>query len=307
MHARARNVAANWLLRGYPKDHRLNEPYPNPGIRLIKLPGGEWHITSDEKLDGGQLAFVQTANADDMVALAVWADAVHRDGGMPFAIIPYLPGARQDRRQEGEALSAVVYAQMINACNLEQVVCLDPHSDVMPSHINNLVIVPSTNVCLMALTLNPDFKVGGVIIPDAGAGKRASNVAAALKVPTFQALKHRDMSTGKLSHFTCEPLPADLNFLVVDDICDGGGTFKGLAEHIKVPRERLALYVSHGIFSHGAEFLGKYFGTIFATDSHHGSDSYSVAVRHSAVSKESGERNNEFILPIFNLLLSHLI
>lgn len=268
-----------WNLRGYHKGNRLNQPYPKPGIRLFEMPGREWHITADESLIGPQLAVVQFHGSDDLVALAIWADAVRRDGGFPMVIFPYLPGARQDRRQPGEALSAVVYAKMINACNLHKVVCLDPHSDVMPSHINNLTIVPVTEICLAALALNPEEKIAGVIIPDAGAVKRAVKVAEALKVPYYQALKHRDMSTGKLSHFTCEDLPKEGRLLVVDDICDGGGTFVGLAGalfvndvvagHLPVGRERLALYVTHGIFSGAADQLGKHYSAIRYDESNH--------------------------------------
>jgi len=254
---------------GWPPFRSLT-PHP------FRMPGGEWHISGD-RLDRKQIAYVRGASADDLVALAIWADAVHRDGGKPSAIIPYLPGARQDRWHPGEALSAGVYANIINSMKLRRVVCLDPHSDVMPALLNNVTVVPAAEVIRSALGGNNNEHIDGVVIPDAGAFKRATAIAEVLEVPCYQGFKHRDRTTGKLSGFSCETVPSKGRLLVVDDICDGGGTFKGLAaamfteDRAPIPKERLALYVTHGVFSKGAETLGKVFSAIYTTDSHPGS------------------------------------
>jgi ribose-phosphate pyrophosphokinase len=56
--------------------------------------------------------------------------------------------------------------------------------------------------------------------------------------------------------------------LIVDDICDGGGTFIGLAKELKKHNAgNLYLSVSHGIFSKGLKELNQYFTNIFTTDS----------------------------------------
>jgi ribose-phosphate pyrophosphokinase len=55
--------------------------------------------------------------------------------------------------------------------------------------------------------------------------------------------------------------------LIVDDICDGGGTFIGLAAELKNKNAgKLYLAVSHGIFSKGFDSL-KCFDKIFTTNS----------------------------------------
>lgn len=244
----------------------------NIGItNLFRMPGGEQHINTEgnRPLTGNQILYVQFGGSDDILKICLWADAVHRDGGNPHLLLPYLPGARQDRRQPGEALSCKVYADIINGCNFTNVVCADPHSDVMPALINNLTIVSPEEI--LKYYLLPVYTLyEGIIIPDAGATKRCQRVAAAFNLPTYQAYKHRDMSTGKLSGFSCEELPPHGTFLVVDDICDGGGTFMGLAAAIG-PEVKLDLFVTHGIFSgDNAENLYKYFGRIITTDSHQG-------------------------------------
>lgn len=236
---------------------------------LIRFPGGEWHVKAPDGLDGQRLALVRGASADDLFALAVWADAVHRAGGTPHALIPYFPAARQDRYQPGEALSSKVYASFVNSLNLASVTVLDAHSPVILALLDRVVHVDTTTFAAHAVRSTAGT-CRGVIVPDAGAAKRSEAVAAILGVPTYQALKHRDPNTGKLSGFQVPDLPiASGNdyFAIVDDICDGGGTFMGLAQATGLARQHLVLFVTHGIFSGKAYELDGYYHRIYTTDS----------------------------------------
>ena len=56
--------------------------------------------------------------------------------------------------------------------------------------------------------------------------------------------------------------------VIVDDICDGGGTFLGLATELKAKNAgELILIVTHGIFSKGLESLTSVFDKIYSTNS----------------------------------------
>mgnify|MGYP000896195124 FL=1 len=241
---------------------------PEEHTELIRFPGGEWHVKGHGGLRGDRLAVVRGASADDLFGLAVWADAVHRAGGTPYAVIPYFPAARQDRTHVGESLSAKVYASFVNSMNLESVTVFDAHSPVILALLDRVIHVESTRYAHTAL--HDLGRIKGVIIPDAGAAKRSEAVAALLNVPTYQALKHRDPSTGQLSGFQVpalpEPEPGE-RYAIVDDIIDGGGTFMGLAQASGLRKDNLALYASHGIFSGRAHQLADWYGTIITTDS----------------------------------------
>jgi len=92
----------------------------------------------------------------------------------------------------------------------------------------------------------------GVVAPDKGARDRAGQVAARLGVPLYVAGKQRNPANGKLSGFVApKGLPDGGRLLVIDDICDGGGTFAGLADAIRARKPQLALHlwVSHGCFT----------------------------------------------------------
>lgn len=251
--------------------------WPSPH-KTLQFPAGEQHIQwADEPPVSSMatdvhLAYMQGASSDDLVSLAMWAQAT-RGGGERVLLLPYLPGARQDR---GRPLGAKVYADLINSFELSKVICFDPHSDVMPALLNRCVTVGIEQ--LPYWTSERVAKYVGVIAPDAGARKRAEAVAGVLGVPVYQALKHRDFATGKLSGFTCEELPEIGQLLLVDDICDGGGTFVGLADGPFKPsidatsgQWRFDLWVSHGVFSKGVGELTAKYRRILTTDSHPGS------------------------------------
>jgi ribose-phosphate pyrophosphokinase len=108
-----------------------------------------------------------------------------------------------------------------------------------------------------------------VVSPDAGSEKRAGRVAKRFGLPVIYGYKVRDVTTGALSGFGVQEIPADLKdkpLLVVDDICDGGGTFLGLGEKLKEQGARADLYVTHGLFTKGTGVLSKVYDNIYTTD-----------------------------------------
>jgi len=182
---------------------------------------------------------------------------------MPFAF-----GARQDRRNlTGDVLfGAKYYADIINSVGFDQVTIVDPHSNVIAGLINNRRVISAGDVLLAQFGPKFGSYYAGVIAPDAGATARAYDVAQKIGAPeVIQAWKHRDVADGMIAGFGIEPIEAG-EYLVVDDICDGGGTFNGLASIL--PEGVVCdLYVTHGIFSHGLRDLKKNFKRIITTDS----------------------------------------
>ncbi|MEH0110779.1 ribose-phosphate pyrophosphokinase [Tersicoccus sp. MR15.9] len=256
----------------------------------MTFPAGERHIVTDPAFDAGQTPthfLVTGTDANDYVTAAMWTDYAHQAGAKITALIPYLPGARQDR---GNPFGAAVYANLINGIGADEVVCLDPHSPVMPDLIANLRVVEPHTVIATALAPTLHQYVG-IICPDAGARTRSEKTAAHLGLPVFHATKRRDFATGKLSGFECEALPEAGKLLVVDDICDGGGTFRGLAAATGLGPDRLDLWVSHGVFSGAAPALREHYGAIHTTDSHPGATNPGVAATIHPAMPHLLERN----------------
>ena len=256
------------LTEGVEFQESLDEP--------MEFPAGEQHIRDAEDsydievISPTCFFYLTGTDANDYISAAMWTDLQRQRGRSVAGLIPYLPGARQDR---GRPFGAEIYANLINNINADQVITFDPHSPVMPEMISHITVVDSTAAILKGLSDHAlTGQLGGIIAPDKGAHDRAARVAKALDLPVYTAGKKRNPATGHLTDFTCEPIPDDGTIkLVVDDICDGGRTFLGLADSTGLPPEQLALWVSHGVFSgnHG-NLLRQRYDHIFTTNSHPG-------------------------------------
>jgi ribose-phosphate pyrophosphokinase len=212
---------------------------------------------------------IQPRNLDEFFAGIAAVQAVNskRDhrvpgNGIDTLILPYIPGARQDRvNPTGDILHTLrTVGGMINQCNFKQVICADPHSKAVYGYINNLVEYPLVDI-YAHLWKGYD----AVIAPDKGGRGRASIAAGVLDKPVVFANKVRDVTNGHLTGFAVD-VEAGKHYLVVDDICDGGGTFLGLGEKITEQDAFADLYVTHGIFSKGIYDLNKMYRNVYTTD-----------------------------------------
>lgn len=181
-------------------------------------------------------------------------------------VLPYVPGARQDRiNPTGDVLfTAKSIANIINRGPFTNVVILDPHSKVIENLIEEVVVYSLKNVA-KRITKQYDFIIG----PDKGAIDRAIEFDNILHtIDVIEGIKVRDVSTGALTGFDIK-VKQGKHYLMVDDICDGGGTFIGLNKKIREQGATADLYVTHGIFSKGIGELSQNFGNIITTDSLH--------------------------------------
>lgn len=191
-------------------------------------------------------------------------DAINENGGMiDHLVLPYVPGARQDRSNPtGDVLFTLrSVAEMINVRDFLSVTILDPHSPETVKRIRNVEVYPLHYVAAKVWQ-----GYTGIISADKGGKDRAEQFAKAMNLPIYYGSKSRDVSTGKLTGFSLDTIPFG-HYLVVDDICDGGGTFIGLAEQIEKQGSFADLFVTHGIFSKGSSELRKHYKNIYTTDS----------------------------------------
>lgn len=244
--------------------------------------GGEPHIKIVPDFDTNRKVTIthRLNSFNDLGLLCVTVDALRRmDVKIIELFIPYFPAARQDRVMiPGEPLSVKVYADIINAMQLNKVFVFDAHSEVTPALLNNSTVIP--NYAFIKEVLNKIGQNVKLISPDGGALKKIYKVSEFLGgVEVVECSKSRDVKTGKLSGF--KVYEDDLNgmdCLIVDDICDGGGTFVGLAEELKKKNAgKLYLAVSHGIFNKGFDVLDCFDG-IFTTNSFKDFEGESVQV-----------------------------
>jgi ribose-phosphate pyrophosphokinase len=240
-------------------------------FKSFTFSGGEPHIIINPNFDMSRSIIVshRLNSFNDLGLLCLAVDALHRlEAKLETLIIPYFPSARQDRVMvKGEPLSVKVYADIINALNFKKVIVFDAHSEVTLAVLNNCELI--TNHKFVEKVVQEIGNNVILISPDGGALKKIYKVSEFLGgIEVIECSKSRDVKTGKLTGF--KVYADDLqgkDCLIVDDICDGGGTFIGLAEELRNKNAgKLYLAISHGIFSSGFNDLNC-FERIFTTDS----------------------------------------
>ncbi len=206
---------------------------------------------------------------EDIMHLQIADDILTRAGIFVKWYVPYKPFARQDRTtsllhaNESEHLKNILFRLD------ERLIFLDVHSDneVLGVSISQFKVFQFYGpLGEMPRQNRPWLPTFHLIVPDAGAAKKIpGNFASTV---TF-CQKTRDPVTGALSGFNVPEITTTLPMVLFDDICDGGGTFIGIAEHLQQYRKnnKLILYVTHGLFTKGIVELSKFFDQIITTNS----------------------------------------
>ncbi len=241
------------------------------GFTKIRFPDGQSHIELMNPGSIGEWEHVQIITrlhtADDILDLGMVVDAVRSVvRGRISVNISYMLGARMDRAiGPGKPFTLRILAGMVNAACQEanDVRILDPHSPVTLQLVHR-----STAVAPIRLVHGAVACADVVVIPDAGAVARTLPLLPPEERTLAYCEKTRDPATGKLSGFRLVRGDVkDKTCLIVDDLCDGGGTFAGVAAVLRAAGARtVKLCVTHGIFSRGTTIDG--IDHVFTTDSY---------------------------------------
>ena len=225
----------------------------------FRYPAGESHVRLvGDLLESSPLVIEASArNFEDLCGILTADRILKRRRVAARWFVPYFPFARHDRRIDAHDGHELELA--LDLVRTLDITIADPHSDVsgLLRHIPQAVAVE-------LFTAAGLFDAAPlVVIPDAGATKKALTWARDREL--VQCSKRRDPRTGRLSVF--EVPERDLGgapCVIVDDICDGGGTFIGLAKALAARNAGpLTLAVTHGLFTKGTGELAKHFERVF--------------------------------------------
>lgn len=183
----------------------------------------------------------------------------------------YCPYARQDRHcAKGDSFSLKVFCDIINAQGFNKVTIADPHSDVTPALLKNVEVIEQIDIISKSKILTDLCTNTELVSPDAGSNKKVQKISEYCARPFIRADKVRCVLTGNIKETIvyCKDLGGK-EVTIFDDICDGGRTFIELAKSLKNQSAgKINLYVTHGIFSNGIDYLvDNGINHIFTTDS----------------------------------------
>lgn len=247
---------------------------PLTDAKIDRFSNGEVHVQIMENVRRRTAIVIQTGYGwdkpgysinDHIMELLIMVDALRRSSvDEIWAVIPNYPYARQDKKDVSRApISGGLLARMLEQAGVTRVITLELHA----SQISGFFQIPVDN--LYATKAVADFIRGSIlkteqdnndvvlVSPDAGGIKRMDSLASRLGLRTVIMHKSRNHQEKSMVLNTvlvgAEDCVKGKKCLIIDDMCDTGGTIVKAAETLMEHGAReVAIVVIHGILSGSA-------------------------------------------------------
>jgi ribose-phosphate pyrophosphokinase len=218
----------------------------------------EIFVEIQENVRGEDVFVIQSTGFpanDNLMELLIMMDALRRSSARRVtAVIPYFGYARQDRKSSPRTpISAKLVANLITQAGADRVLTLDLHAGQIQGFfdipVDNLFAAP-----LFAADIRTRFEGRDIMIvsPDVGGVVRARALATRLNVDLAIIDKRRERAgVSEVMNVIGDVRGRDC--ILVDDICDSGGTLCNAADAlIHEGAKSASVYVTHGVLSGGA-------------------------------------------------------
>jgi ribose-phosphate diphosphokinase len=228
-------------------------------IKIEHFLDGEVLVTPKESVRGKKVFIIQSTCKpvnDRLMELLVCVDAVKRASAKEIAVIvPYYGYARQDRKAAArQPITAKLVADMLMIAGIDRIVTVDLHAQQIQGFFD-IATDDLTFIPLIAKYFENKFnKEDNIVVvsPDHGGTVRARRLAERLEAPIAIIDKRRPRANvvevsnviGDVKDKTC---------IVVDDICDTGGSLVAGVNLLKeYGAKEIYTCVTHGVFSNNA-------------------------------------------------------
>ena len=245
--------------------------------RVERFNDQEIFVEVYENVRGEDMYIIQpTSNPanDNLMDLLIMADALRRSSADRItAVIPYFGYARQDRRAKARTpITAKLVANMITESGIDRVLTLDLHA----TQIQGFFDIPVDNLYaspVFALDIEHHFKGRlkdlMIVSPDVGGVARARELAKRINAPLAIVDKRREKA-GEVAEMTVIGNVEGKTCLIVDDMCDTGGTLCKAADTLMAAgATEVHAYTTHGVMSGPAvaRVTGSVLKSLVITDS----------------------------------------
>jgi ribose-phosphate pyrophosphokinase len=225
--------------------------------RVERFSDQEIFVEVFENVRGEDMFIIQpTSNPanDNLMELLIMTDALRRSSAARItAVIPYFGYARQDRRSKSRTpISAKLVANLITQAGVDRVLTLDLHA----AQIQGFFDIPVDNLYaapIFALDVEHHFRgrmdTLMVVSPDVGGVARARELATRINAPLAIVDKRRERA-GEVAEMAVIGDVAGRVCIIVDDICDTGGTLSKAADVLLAAgATEVHAYATHGVLS----------------------------------------------------------
>ncbi len=218
----------------------------------------EIFVRIDENVRGEDVFVIQSTSYpanDNLMQLLIMMDALRRASARRItAVIPYFGYARQDRKTDGRTpISAKLVANLISTAGADRVLTVDLHA----GQIQGFFDIPTDNLFggpVMVDDIKERFGRDKIVVvsPDVGGVVRARSLAKRLDADLAIVDKRRP-EAGKSEVMNIIGDVSGARCIMLDDICDSGGTLANAAAALKEHgASSVSAYVTHGVLSGSA-------------------------------------------------------
>lgn len=253
-------------------DYKINT-FPDGEKQLVLL--GDFLKYTKERYTN---ILTRISSIEDLFILNQAIDIFSRYGMRLNVFITYLLGQRNDRVMSfGTAVNLDVVLKMLRDKDSMKLTLIEPHN-IDAIFQSNFLVDENYSTTLIILKKHFTEKDVILVFPDKGAIDRYDNyygnigfwekiVCNKQRIERFDGKTYISLELVNVNNIN---LDNNKPFVVIDDLCDGGGTFIKVAEELnkKYKDRKKYLIVTHAVNKEGIYNVSKYYDKVYITDSY---------------------------------------
>ncbi len=205
-------------------------------ITISRFSDGEIQPVFQESIRGDMVFLVQStfSPAENMIELLLMIDAARRASAYKVvAVIPYFGYARQDRKDKPRvAIGSKLMANMLQAAGADRVITMDLHAPQIQGYFDIPVDHLDSSAIFIPYIEKLQLENLTFAAPDVGSANRIREIASYFNADMVICDKHRKRANEIASMVVIGDV-TDRDVVLIDDICDTGGTLAKSAGLLK--------------------------------------------------------------------------
>ncbi len=225
-------------------------------VNIQKFSDGEIGVEFVESIRGRSVFLIQStfAPTENLMELLLMIDAAKRASAYKvIAVIPYYGYARQDRKDKPRvAIGSKLVANMLVAAGADRVITMDLHAPQIQGYFDIPVDHLDSSAIFIPYIENLNLANLTFAAPDVGSANRIREVASFFECDMVICDKHRKRANEIASMVVIGDV-ADRDIVLIDDICDTGGTLaKSAGLMIEKGARSVRAFCTHPVLSGNA-------------------------------------------------------
>src|SRR3982751_3554403 len=205
-------------------------------VNIQRFSDGEIYVEFQESIRGQFVFLIQSTYSptDNIMELLLMIDAARRASAYKVvAVIPYYGYARQDRKDKPRvAIGSKLVANMLTAAGADRVVTMDLHAPQIQGYFDIPVDHLDSSAIFIPYIESLRLENLTFAAPDVGSANRIREVASYFESEMVICDKHRKRANEIASMVVIGDV-TDRDIVLIDDICDTGGTLAKAAGLLK--------------------------------------------------------------------------